>query len=385
LRFPYRFDYVNADVIINSMSVKNGRIVLPHGISYRMLVLPPFKTMRPEVLKGIERLIAEGAVVLGEAPERSPSLQNYPDTDKELSALAAKMWGDKSAKQRAYGKGSILSGMTIEEALKRLNIAPDVKTDDNLAYGHRTLGNREIYFIANQSNKTIQTSPKFRVVGKQPELWNTISGKRRSLSAFKLKETSTVVPLQLEPHESVFIVFSGKGNPKSSDVKDNFPDPKTLVEITAPWTVRFESDSVRRGPSEPVVFDRLQSWSLSEDARIRYYSGKAVYSNVFTLDSKPSGDISIDLGKVGVMAKVKINGKYVGGVWTYPYRVDITEAVKTGDNTVEIEVVNTWANRFAGDMFLPEEERIVKPLSNHWNTSSTLPESGLLKTVRISW
>jgi hypothetical protein len=96
------------------------------------------------------------------------------------------------------------------------------------------------------------------------------------------------------------------------------------------------------------------------------------------------GHIGIDLGKVGVMAKVKVNGKYVGGVWTYPYRVDITDAVKTGDNTVKIEVVNTWANRFVGDMFLPEEERVVKPLHNNWNTSSTLPESGLLETVRIS-
>ena len=105
-----------------------------------------------------------------------------------------------------------------------------------------------------------------------------------------------------------------------------------------------------RGPSEPVVFDKLQSWSLSEDARIRYYSGTAVYSNTFTLDIKPSGDISIDLGKVGVMAKVKINGKYAGGVWTYPYRVDITDAVKTGDNTVEIEVVFDFARiRIAED------------------------------------
>ena len=194
--FPkgYRFDYVNADVIINSMSVKDGRIVLPHGISYRILVLPPFKTMRPEVLKGVERLIAEGAVVLGEAPERSPSLQNYPGADSEITALANKIWGDKSAKQRTYGKGTVLSGMTIEEALKTLNIAPDVKTDDNLVYGHRTLGNKEIYFIANQSNKTIQTSPEFRVAGKQPELWNTVTGKRRSLPAFKQTEFSTLVP-----------------------------------------------------------------------------------------------------------------------------------------------------------------------------------------------
>ncbi|MDR0725685.1 MAG: glycoside hydrolase family 2 [Prevotellaceae bacterium] len=383
--FPtgYRFDYVNADVIINSMSVKDGRIVLPHGISYRLLVLPPFRTMRPEVLKSVERLVSEGAVVLGEAPERSPSYQNYPDADKELTALAGKMWGDKSVGQRSCGKGLILSGMTIEEALKTLNIVPDVKMDANLVYGHRTLDDREIYFIANQSDETILTFPEFRVSGKQPELWNTVTGKKRILPAFKQTEVSTIVPLQLQARESMFIVFSGKGTPKSYEVKDNFPEPKTLVEITAPWTVKFESDKVRRGPSEPVIFDKLQSWSLSEDARIRYYSGTTVYNNSFTLDAKPSGEISIDLGKVGVMAKVKINGKYAGGAWTYPYRVDITDAVKSGENTVEIEVVNTWANRFIGESALPKEERIVKPLYNNWNASSKLQNAGLLETVKI--
>jgi hypothetical protein len=380
----YHADYVNADVIINSMSVKDGCIVLPHGVSYRLLALPPFKTMRPEVLKGIERLVAEGATVLGEAPQRSPSFQNYPDADRELAALADKMWGDKAAKQRTYGKGKILSGMTIEEALKTLGIAPDVKTDEKVVYAHRTASDREIYFIANQSSETVRISPEFRVAGKQPELWNPVNGRRRVLSAFELKESSTVIPLQLEPRESAFIIFSGKGSPKSSDLKDNFPESKLLVEISTPWAVKFESDEIKRGPSEPVTFDRLQSWSLNEDARIKYYSGTAVYSNTFTLDAKPDGDIRIDLGKVGVMAKVKINGKYSGGAWTYPYSVDITDAVKTGENTVEIEVVNTWANRFIGESSLPEKERKVKPLHNNWNINSKeLQESGLLETVKI--
>jgi hypothetical protein len=382
----YRADYVNSDIIVNAMSVKDGRIVLPHGVSYSILVLPPFKTMRPEVLRGIERLVAEGAVVLGEAPERSPSYQNYPGADRELTDLAAKMWGHRRDAKfcvSTYGKGKILSGMTVEEALATLNIAPDVRADAKIAYAHRTTPDREIYFVANQSDRTIRISPEFRIAGRQPELWNPATGKRRTLSAYQQKDASTVVPLQLEPRESAFIVFSGKGTPKSSDIKDNFPAPTTLVEITSPWTVTFESGSIRRGPSEPVTFDKLQSWSLNEDKRIRYYSGTAVYSHTFTLDAKPPGEIGIDLGKVGVMAKVKINGKYAGGVWTYPYRVDITDAVKKGENKVEIEVVNTWANRFIGESALPEDERVVKPLYNNWNSSSKLQDAGLLETVKV--
>ncbi|MDR0565696.1 MAG: glycoside hydrolase family 2 [Prevotellaceae bacterium] len=379
----YHADYVNADVIINAMSVKDGRIVLPHGISYRLLALPPFKTMRPEVLKGIERLVAEGATVLGEAPQRSPSYQGYPNADAELTALASKMWGDKNARKRPYGKGLILSGMTIAEALSALGIAPDVKTSGSIAYAHRTTPSREIYFIANQSDNTVQLSPQFRVAGKQPELWNPVSGRRRLLPAFELNESSTTVPLQLEPRESAFIVFAGKGTPKSSELSDNFPKLTTLAEVSTPWTVTFESDNVRRGPSEPATFDRLQSWSQSDDARIRYYSGTAVYRNTLTLDAKPAGNVYIDLGKVGVMAKVKINGKYCGGAWTYPYRVDATGALKAGENTLEVEVVNTWANRFIGEASLPQEAKIVKPLYNNWNASSALQESGLLEPVKV--
>jgi hypothetical protein len=383
----YHADYVNSDVILNSMSVKDGKIVLPHGISYQILVLPPVETMRPEVLKGIERLVAEGAVVLGEAPKRSPSLQNYPDADKELNSLASKMWNlaaTLSPQERSYGKGKILSGMTIEEALTKINVAPDVKlNNENLVYAHRTTSGKEIYFIANRSEKTVSISPEFRIAGRQPELWNPVNGERRALPTFELKDKSTVVPLQLEPYESAFIVFSGNGKPQSSDIKANIQTPENLTDITTQWTVTFESDKAKRGPSEPVIFNKLQSWTQNSDERIRYFSGTAVYTNTFTLDDKLTDNICIDLGKVCNMAKVKINGQYVGGAWTYPYRVNITGAVKPGENTVEIEVVNTWVNRLIGDSFLPKEQRIVEHRYPTWHPHSALHEAGLLGPVKI--
>jgi hypothetical protein len=189
--------------------------------------------------------------------------------------------------------------------------------------------------------------------------------------------------LQLEPYESAFIVFSGEGQPQASGVKKNFPEPETVAEITTPWTVTFESDNIKRGPSEPVTFANLQSWSQSDDARIRYYSGTAVYTNTFTLDAKPSSNLYIDLGKVCVMAKVKINGQYAGGAWTPPYRVNITDAVIAGENAIEVEVVNTWINRFIGESFLPAEQRLVKHRLDHWNPTSALHEAGLLGPVKV--
>jgi hypothetical protein len=381
----YGADYVNSDVIMHSMSVmKDGRIALPHGISYRMLVLPPFETMRPEVLKSIERLVGDGATVLGEAPSRSPSFQNYPEADSELTSLAGKMWGDKTARQRTYGKGRILSGMTIEEALKALNIAPDVKLDNgDFVYAHRTAAGREIFFVANRSDRPVRISPEFRVAGRQPELWNPVNGARRVLPAYEQKDNSTVVPLQFEPYESMFIVFAGKGSPRSSEMADNFPAPEILAEITSPWTVSFESDRIKRGPADPVVFNTLQSWSRNADERIRYYSGTAVYANTFTLAAVPEGEVCIDLGRACMMARVKINGQYAGGAWTYPYRVNITGAVVRGENTVEVEVVNTWVNRLIGDALVPEDERVLNYRFDSW-MSRELRESGLLGPVKIT-
>jgi hypothetical protein len=228
----------------------------------------------------------------------------------------------------------------------------------------------------------VQISPEFRVAGKQPELWNPVNGERRPLPAYEQKDKSTIVPLQFEPYESMFIVFAGSGKPQSADVKKNFPTFETVAEINMPWTVTFESDKIKRGPSEPVVFEKLQSWSQNEDERIRYYSGTAIYTNAFTLDAKPSCDVYIDLGKVGMMAKVKINGKYAGGVWTNPYRVNITEAVTSGENTLEIEVVNTWVNRLIGDSMLPENEQVMN-YSFDPRMSKRLEESGLTETVKI--
>jgi hypothetical protein len=274
--------------------------------------------------------------------------------------------------------------MTIEEALAIIGVAPDVKLDvADMVYAHRTASGKEIYFIANRSEKPVQIAPEFRVAGKQPELWNPVSGEIRPLPAFEQKEASTIIPMQLEPYESAFVVFTGEGKPQASGVKANFPDPETVVEITSPWTVTFESDTIKRGPAGPVTFASLQSWSQNDDAHIRYFSGAAVYTNTFTLDAAPAGNLYIDLGKVSVMAKVKINGQYAGGAWTPPYRVNITGAVKAGENTIEVEVVNTWINRFIGESFLPVEQRLVNHRLDNWKPTSALHESGLLGPVRI--
>ena len=83
------------------------------------------------------------------------------------------------------------------------------------------------------------------------------------------------------------------------------------------------------------------------------------------------------------MAKVKVNGQYAGGVWTPPYRVEVTDLVKTGNNRIEIEVVTTWQNRLIGDSRLPKSERTTWAPVNNWTIRDSLQPSGLIGPVSL--
>ena len=384
----YQFDYMNAEVIEKYMTVKDGLITLPHGTQYHILVLPNLETMRPELLTKIKQLVNDGAVVMGPAPKRSPSLQNQPMADQQVQAMATELWGDVdgvNVKSRKYGKGTIINGMDMKEAFALINCIPDcnLPEDKSIHYGHRTLGNGEIYFVSNQTAETKLITPEFRVTGKQPELWEATNGYLRDLSAYDQKENTTTVPLKLEPYESVFVVFQkSAGKSSVNTLEANYPTPTLVSEVKGPWTVNF--DSLQRGPSAPVIFNTLTDWASSTNDSIKYYSGTAFYTNTFKLGKLRDGEkVVIDLGKLTAMAKVTVNGVYAGGVWTAPYMLDITELIKKGNNTLKIEVVNTWVNRLIGDLNLPKEQRKTWCPINQYSAESQLQSSGLMGPVKI--
>ncbi len=385
----YQFDYMNAEVIEKYMTVKDGLITLPGGTQYRILVLPKLETMRPGLLAKIKQLVHDGAIVLGTAPKRSPSLQDQPEADLKIKEMTAELWGNadgEKVKSHKFGKGMILNGMNMQEAFSLINCIPDCKLPENrsIHYGHRTTGNGEIYFVSNQTGENQLVTPEFRVKGLQPELWEATTGTIRLLPAYEQSSATTAVPLKLAPYESVFVVFRQKaGASGEHGVKANYPDPEVLVRLKGPWKVQF--DASMRGPEQPVVFDTLQDWTGSPDERIRYYSGTAVYSCKFNLGRLPErGRINIDLGNLTAMAKVSVNGVFAGGVWTPPYRIDISKAVRSGENELKVEVVNTWVNRLIGDRKLPAGQRPTWCPVNPYNADSPLQPSGLFGPVTIS-
>ena len=382
----YQFDYINAEVIEHSLSVCDGLLTLPHGTRYRMLVLPPQETMRPGVLGKIERLIKAGAVVLGPAPKRSPSYENYPFADAEVRRIAGRMWSkiDPVKGYARIGAGMLIDGLDMEQALALIDCPPDceIPAADSLVFNHRTVNGMEIYFVANQGVCPLETAPVFRTKGLQPELWNAIDGSVRPLPDYTETGWGTRVPLEFGKYESAFIVFrSPAGSPAGNGTSSNYPRTITVAEPEEVWELSF--DPARRGPSKPVYMDRLADLTTSGDFDVRHYSGKVLYRNVFTLTAVPAGSVFVDLGALTAMAKVKINGRYVGGVWTPPYRIDITDAVRPGRNELEVEVVTTWKNRLIGDLKLPDSERFTQISFQPWTAESDLQPSGLLGPVGI--
>ena len=382
----YSYDYINAEVILDRLSVKDGKLVLPDGMYYNLMVLPPSTTMRPKLLAKIESLVKQGGKIYGHAPVKSPSLQGYPNSDKQVSEIAERMWAGND-KIKSYGKGFIVEGIGLEEALNELGIQKDVEinTEHSVLWTHRTMPGMEIYFLTNQSDNQISFSPSFRVSGMKPQLWNAVTGEIRALNDYTEKNGRITVPIKMEIDQSWFIAFS---NSEDSSINkgyaSNFPEIKTEQTLDKTWSVDFKNKKI--GPKEEVEFSKLTDWMSNSDDRIKFYSGTAVYKTTFDYKTiNNAADIFIDLGKVGVMASVKINGKDVGTTWMYPFTLNITQALLQGENTVEVEVVNVWRNRITGDKSLPEEEKTTSYLIDLVTPEEELISSGLLGPVTIKY
>ncbi len=353
----YDYDFINAEVIQNRLSVKDGRLVLPEGTSYRVLVLPPVETMRPEVLRKIKALVEAGATVVGPAPKKSPSMENYPTCDQEVEALVKELWDT--------GKIRV-----VKDLGTLLPCGPDVVVPPGVVWKHRTDGDRDIYFIANQNDKARDEKISFRVKGKEPELWWPEVGKIEPVSAFKLQGDRTEVTLHLEPLTSVFVVFE---KPATQD-RVAAQIPKIFAqEITGPWEVQFDE--------KKVTFEKLVPWPENTDPDVKYYSGEAVYRKEFEVLAVKPGTV-LDLGEVNAVAKVVLNGKDLGVFWKPPYRIDISRGLQAGKNTLEITVVNAWNNRIVGDA-QPGAKPTVFAYRKIRIATDPLQPSGLLGPVKI--
>ena len=192
------------------MSVENDRIVLPDGMSYRLLVLPDLQTMTPQLLRKVKELVAAGATVLGPRPVMSPSLSNHPNCDVEIKNLSDELWGDcdgQRVKQHAFGRGRVVWGLAPEKVLQESGVPADFSSDQPLHYIHRQLDDTDIYFVASPHPYELTATCSFRVTDKTPEFWWPESGRMERAPVFREENGVTHVALPLPPIGSVFVVF----------------------------------------------------------------------------------------------------------------------------------------------------------------------------------
>ncbi len=383
----YSYDYINAEVILERLSVEDGKFVLPDGMTYSILALPEKISMRPAVLAKMEELVLAGGCILGGKPEKSPSLQDYPQCDQEILEIANRMWGEAHTGgklENPLGEGYVLDGMDLQAALDIIGVAADISVsgEKSFLFTHRTLPGMEIYFLTNQSDQVLEFSPSFRVSGLEPQLWDAVTGEIRKLNDYTDDGARTTVPLAMQKDESCFLVFTSRANKNTGAGYDkNSPDPELLVTLNGQWSVEFENKEF--GPAEPVQMSALVSWTESSDWRQKYYSGTATYTTEFSLEELPEGDLFLNLGEVGVMARVKLNGEELGVSWMAPYRLNAKDFLVAGTNKLTVEVVNVWRNRMVGDMELPEAQRFTTYTVADIEKGEELTPSGLLGPVSI--
>ncbi|HEU5071718.1 MAG TPA: glycosyl hydrolase [Verrucomicrobiae bacterium] len=397
----YDYDVFTEENLLTRAQVRDGRIVLPDGMSYRVLVLPGRPAIALPVLRKIKDLVAAGATVIGAPPQTANSLTDYPRCDVEVRQLARELWGEAASQPSSggtnanaapvlvhhFGKGRVIVGQTAREVLLADGVRPDFEVEGSAAaldYIHRRDGQTEIYFVANRSNTTLTANCTFRVQGLAPELWNAVSGAHQFAAAHVEHDGRTTVPLTFDPCGSWFVVFREPATQHPSAARSNTPAISTVGEISGPWTVAF--DPKWGGPAS-VAFAALEDWTRRPEPGIKYYSGTATYTKRFALpaaaQSTPGAKLYLDLGDVRELASVKLNGKPLGTVWTPPFRVDISEVVTPADNTLEVEVVNFWPNRIIGDQSLPADQRFTRTNVRKLTADTPLMPSGLLGPVTL--
>lgn len=439
----YEYDVVNSDVILNRMSVKDGKIVLPDGMSYQLLVLPDRKDMPLEVLKRLSELVSEGATVLGPKPSAVPGLDDFEKKTMNLRELADKIWGEcngSTIKVNEYGNGRIVWGYTPQQWLENISISPDFFCQDSeitssFDFIHRQTEFFDIYFVSNKTLSNLSSDFFFRVEDGVPQIWDPSDASIKEQFIYKAVDGGISLPISFDPGGSVFVVFK-KGDPsfglisfvRNGDEGNNDDPVERVIEVNGEniivkcwqdgqyqikgtrgkrkqvrvknipvpiliegdWKVRFDPEW---GAPDEIIMPHLISWTDHDIKGIKYYSGQGTYSKTINVPGEWLGsdnDIYLDLGDVHEVAEIYVNGKSAGVLWKPPFNLEITSLLKPGANDLKIEVMNMWINRLTGDMHLPDDRKFTKTniktdggswLENYedWNVQT----SGLLGPVRI--
>ncbi|WP_298551417.1 glycosyl hydrolase [uncultured Algibacter sp.] len=428
--FPkgYRFDYLNAEILQDKLSIVNGEIHVEDAGNYRVITLRDSKDMLLSTAKKLKELVLAGAVILGDKPQDSPSLMDDENDLKELSQIADELWANTIEGVKQVGKGKVYWGKTLDDVLKAERIEQDVIVPDelNIKWIHRETTDAHIYFIASNHNKPVDATLSFRLNNVYPQIWNAFNGEQQDAKIWNASNDRTNVALSFPPSGSTIVVFpKGNKTPYASKVtcnnkivldsktgwynihdledysklswkEDDYiasnsgeyvfyqkgKEIKSVVSIEEKslqnnWKLSFEN-----GWDTPEIIEvsELKSLTQLDNDAVKHYSGTIIYSKVFNLESIKKHTI-LNLGDVANITELWCNGKKVGVKWAPPFEFDISNLVKVGENQLEIKVTNTWRNQLIFDNSRPKAEKKTWTTNPPKKNEKNLDKSGLIGPV----
>ncbi len=349
----YDYEVINTEILLNNLTVENGKLVLSNGASFSLLALENEEAINPDVLVKLGELVNQGAIIVGE--------------NSEVEAL--------------------ISGVTPMAMLNNLNVPPDFNYPDKesflLDFIHYKKNDLDFYFIRNTSDEWVSRECSFRQQNKVPEIWDPVSGEIFPVVIYNQNNEYISMPVTLAPHGSQLITLrktdliphytritaDGQHPPLLEFTNDGIlllkdgmvelkmqKQSKTITNkvqfqvLDGAWELFFPGNW---GAPPKAIFPELTSWTNSELAGIKYFSGTATYKKTFQYhiksDSSDKQKMYLDLGNLSKVGEVWLNDQYVGITWSKPYKLDVTNIIKPGDNNLTIEVSNTWSNRLTGD------------------------------------
>lgn len=372
----YDYDVCTTEGLTKRMTGHDGKITLPDGMTYSMLVINKNSKIPYKALRKIAQMVNAGVSLYGNKPNGSPSLADK-EHQEEYSRLVDSIWSVGK-----YGKGNVYAEVSLSEALIREGIRPDLgfrsenKPSDKLYFAHRQTDEEDIYFIYNHSPKEYVSNVILRTGKRYAGLWSPVTGKQ-SFIHYASVDNGISINLQLRPHESCFIIAS---DDKHVSMKEHDHTATDTMTVTGKWTIEF---SPLLGGCGTITTDTLFDWKQNNDPRIRYYSGEAIYRKTLTMkesDLKRHNIISATV--LNGIAEVWINGKRAGSMWCEPYSLDISHLLKRGKNDLKIVVANSLYNRMIGDSTLPPTQRYTFATTQLVSPQTPLISSGI-KAVKI--
>lgn len=353
---PEGYDYrVTYPEDLEKARVEDRKIIFANGAASEILFIVPAAAMDMKTMETLLDLTMQGAVICGEPPAAPASYSECLGASEDgFDTIVKALWpggGEKYVNK--VGKGRVLCGYSHEEAIEYIRLPKDVdfgEAGDGLYHYHKKAGNSDMYFISNQDSAPKSAKTWFRTGAGYCSRWDPVSGDVTSVRTVRAGGMSCV-DIELDALESAFFIFSDE---PLTDKKRKRPEPVRSLELDLPWTLTFED---RRQTDTTLTLETLIPVNEMPEPELKYYSGTMVYSSGFTLDEPLSGDETVHMTFEDIhdICEVIVNGSHAGFVWTRPYRIDIGDYVRQGENSVCVRVADSWINRIIGDEQYPDD------------------------------